>query len=83
MDTISKVNIYEKSTLSSVLSVTYYLELHNAKTRYCISFFFANKGQSGCLDIVKHKLLYLINKCTLIGKYIACVTPNSMWHSIQ
>ena len=40
--------------LNIVFSVTYYLELHNPITIYCISQFLLTKGQIICLDVIEH-----------------------------
>ena len=59
-DTIDERSIVDTSLRTNIVfSVTYYLESHNAITVDCISQFLVNKGQIGCLNIVKQYHLYL------------------------
>ena len=48
------ITCFNSLVLNIVLSVTYYFELHNPITIYCISQFLLKKGQIGCLDIIEH-----------------------------
>ena len=42
----------ETTSQNIVFGVTYYLELHNAMSIYCI--FFPKNYQIGCLDTIEH-----------------------------
>lgn len=41
------------STYKYVVSVTYYLGLHNAINIYCVPHFFCHQRSNSCLDIIE------------------------------
>lgn len=74
---ISDLAVETMGTLNIVFHVTYYLELPNAIIILFISHFLVNKGQIGCLEIMKQQLLYLVNNHINSKNVHHCVTPNS------
>jgi hypothetical protein len=47
-----------------MFSVTYYLELRNAISIYCISHILTTKGEIGISDCTKHSYFYLVKNYT-------------------
>lgn len=68
---ICEIILAQSTTLDILFSVAYYLELTQSYNYLPYVLFWANKGWVGCLNIIKHEHVYLIENYINSKKYLA------------